>query len=334
MAKIESTYGTDASPVYTADGIAVRNVTKRDPEISMLDKMRVRPNRASQGKDVGSIYQAWEVEMDAQGPAGYGGVDMPVPKIDVLLRACEMTRADVGAAPITGYLYSFRSREAQTSLTVVLEEFELDGADARTIKSVGTKFSWEFSIGVDEPAIFKFTGLGLMPSGADTDTAYTASDLRTLLDYGNAQEVCDAANGKAVTLTLGGVTRQAKSVKIKINRKAEMAQSVTGTYGNAFAYNTADEGSVFEVEIDPFEELVADYNQWTNLLSQGTSALVIAFTTAQGCTYTFTCATTQEGEFTRDNDKNLVRISQKLYPSDCHVNGADSALTLQIDGNP
>jgi hypothetical protein len=331
LALAEVTYGVFNTPALT-DGYAPRDVPTYDVEFGTVDKMRVRPTRVSAGKDLGSMYRKFECEWDLSGPGDPGGADLPQPRWGLFLEASEMVRTDVGLVPVTGHLYTFASRQNQTSLSLDFYEFYLGEPRARQIQLAGCRFFWEFSIGVDEPGLFKFTGCGLF-QGNPGERTFSVLDLSGI-DYGDNTEQCDSANGKAMVLTIGGVSLNAKSISLKTNRKVEQLQSVVATYGVEACYVTADKGAVFELEIDPIIDDVATLDFWDDILTQVLKAVVIQVDTAQGSRITINIPGAQSLEFSREDDKNLIRRKQMIYPVDCDTDTGDTALTVQIERTP
>lgn len=332
LALKEVTYGVFNTPALT-DARAPRDVPSYDVEFGTVDKMRVRPTRVSAGKDLASMYRKFECEWDLSGPADAGGGTLAqAPRWGIFMEASEMVETLNGAGPYTSVVYTFASRQNQTSLSLDFYEFYLGEPRARQIRLAGTRFYWEFSIGVDEPGLWKFTGCGLF-QGNPGERTFSAPDLAGI-DYGDNTEQCDSANGKNMVLTIGGVSMNAKSISLKTNRKVEQLQAVTAQYGVEACYVTADKGAVFELEVDPIIDDVATLDFWADILSQGLKALVIQVDTAQGTRITINIPGGQTLEFSREDDKNLIRRKQMIYPVDCDTDTGDTALTVTVERTP
>jgi hypothetical protein len=330
LADEEVTYGTPVVPALT-DARAARDFTDYDVEFGTIDKMWTRPTRISGGKDVGALFRKVELEWAVSGPDA-GAPDVLAPRWGIFMKACEMSETDIGAGPITGKTYAFTSRANQTSLTLEFYEFYQGSLVARKIIIPGVRLAWEFSVAVNEAALWKFSGAGLF-QGAPTERTFTGGDMTTI-DYGADGEQCDSANGKAIVLTIGGVSLNAKSVSLKTNRKVETQEDVTATYGIAACYVTADKGAVFELEVDPVIDDIATLDFWADILAQTLKAMTIQIDTANGARLTFTIPGAQTLEFSREDDKGLIRRKQMIYPVDCDSDAGDTALSLAVTRTP
>ena len=244
LAAKEVTYGVPVVPALN-DARAARDFADYDPEFGTVEKMWTRPARTSGGKDVAAIYRKIDLEWPMSGPGVPGG-DLPAPRWGIFMEASEMVETNVGVGPITGHIYAFASRQNQTSLTMELYEFFLGSLSARKIVMAGARLAWEMSIAVNEPGLIKFTGCALF-LGAPTERLFTETELDVDVDYGDDDEQCDSANGKAIVLTIGGVSLNAKSISLKTNRKVETQEAVTASQGIAACYVTADKGAVFDI---------------------------------------------------------------------------------------
>lgn len=330
LAVKEVSYGVFLAPALT-DARAARDFPNYDVEFGTVDKFWVRPTRISGGKDVAAIFRKAELEWALSGPGTPGG-DLPEPRWGIFMEACEMSRTDIGAAPVTGHTYAFTSRANQASLSMQLYEFYQSEARAREIEWAGARFAWEFSIAVNEAGLWKFSGCGLF-QGAPGERTFSGGDLGDI-NYGDDDEQCDSANGKAIVLTIGGVSLNAKSISLKTNRKVETQEDVNAVQGISQCYVTADKGAVFELEIDPVIDDNATLDFWADILAQTLKALVIQIDTAGGTRIVINIPAGQTLEFSREEDKGLIRRKQMIYPVDCDSDIGDTALTIAVTRTP
>ena len=163
LAKIETTYGTDATPTGAANAMLVKNVTITPLEGEEIQRDLVMPYFGSLGVILAGTYGKidFEVELAGSGTAG------TAPFWGVLARACAMSETVVAATSVTYAPVS----AGQESATIW---WNLDGTRHVLLGARGT-----FSLSMDAQKIptLKFTLTGLL--GTVTDVALPATTLPT-----------------------------------------------------------------------------------------------------------------------------------------------------------
>jgi len=147
LAKIETTYGTDAAPVGTTDAILVSDVTARPMEMQTVDRALLRPFMGNSEQLPTQIYNGVEfsVELAGSGTAG------TAPAIGKLLRGCGFAETTVAGTSV-----------AYAPVSSVFESLTLHvNIDGVVHKSLGARGTVSFSFkNNDRPmARFNFTGL-------------------------------------------------------------------------------------------------------------------------------------------------------------------------------
>lgn len=147
LAKIETTYGTDATPVGTTNAILVSEVTVKPMEMQTVDRKLIRPFLGNSEQLPTQIYNGAEfsVELAGSGTAG------TAPAIGTLLRACGFGETIVASTSVT-YAPVTNNHE---SVTLYLN---LDGV---LHKSLGARGNVSLSLKNNERPMAKFTFSGL-----------------------------------------------------------------------------------------------------------------------------------------------------------------------------
>lgn len=147
LAKIETTYGTDATPVGASDAVLVSDLKMRPMDMKTVDRALIRPFLGSSEQMPTQIYNGCEfsVELAGSGTAG------TAPAIGPLLRGCGFAETITAGVKVE-YLPISTGFE---SLTIYMN---LDGV---LHKGLGARGTVTFSLkNNDRPlANFNFTGL-------------------------------------------------------------------------------------------------------------------------------------------------------------------------------
>ena len=163
LAKIETTYGTDATPTGAANAMLVKNVTITPLEGEEIQRDLVLPYFGTQGVILAATYGKidFEVELSGSGTAG------TAPFWSVLARACGMAETIVAATSAT---YSPVS-SGQESATIW---WNLDGTRHVLL---GARGNLSATLDVQKIPMLKFSLTGLL--GTVTDVALPATTLPT-----------------------------------------------------------------------------------------------------------------------------------------------------------
>lgn len=183
LAKIESTYGTDAAPSGAANAILVHDLSISPLEANVVSRDLVRPTLGNDLQiHVGAhVMVEFDVEMAGAGAAG------TAPAYGPLLRACGMAET-INAGSNVEYDPVSANEESATI------HFHMDGA-----KHAMTGARGSFSLRLDPQGLayyrFKFTGLWVDPTAAADPVP----------DF-SAFQVPDPVTDSLTTLTLHGLT--------------------------------------------------------------------------------------------------------------------------------
>jgi len=119
LAKIETTYGVDASPTGGANAILMSNLTVSPMEMTLVERANIKAYLGNNPSVLAAIYAklAFDVEMAGSGTAG------TVPAYGVLLRACGLSETILATA-VTGTA----TAGSLTSITLAAPASSVDGA--------------------------------------------------------------------------------------------------------------------------------------------------------------------------------------------------------------
>jgi hypothetical protein len=194
LAEIESTYGTDSSPLGSANAILCKNINITPLEAQLLDRNLVRPQLGGdQQLHAGEhVKITFDVELAGAGAAG------TAPAYGPLLKACGMAET-VNAGVSVEYSPSSSST---SSVTIY---FNLDGQKHACTGARGT-----FKINLSRlqiPTIsFEFMGIYVAPAGATLPTpTFTAF-----------QQPLPVSNTNTPTFSLHGYAADALSLDIAL----------------------------------------------------------------------------------------------------------------------
>lgn len=199
LAKIETTYGTDASPTGTANAILVRNMSVTPLQAELLNRDLVRPYLGASEQILANAYVSveFEVEMAGSGAAG------TAPAYGPLLKACGMNETVVAStsATYTPVSSSFASATIYYNVDGVLH------------KLTGCRGNVELDIKARQIPVFKFTFTGLYNS--PTDTAAPS------VTYTSFQTPLAANSDNSSGFTLFGYTGALESLNLNFNNSIQ-----------------------------------------------------------------------------------------------------------------
>ena len=198
LAKIETTYGTDAVPTGAANAMQAKNVTIQPIQGDQVSHDFLLPYLGSQGVELTGNYVQIEGEIEMAGAGAAGDA----PAYGPLLRACGFSETitagtDVQYDPVSG------------SFEAVSIYFNQDGV--RHV-ALGSRGNVVMSLVPKQIPTFKFTMMGLL--GTITDQALPTVDL-TAFTLGRA------VNKARTTLSLNAVAQIAESISIDAGMKVE-----------------------------------------------------------------------------------------------------------------
>lgn len=152
LAKIETTYGTDAAPA-PANGILAQNIKFTPMEATEVARQHARPVQGARPSIlVGRMTKiTFEVEAKGSGTAG------TPPGYAVFLRACKCAEVIVAGASVT---YNPVSKNHESCSIY----FHLDGV---LFKMLGCRGSWKYKLTAEGIVVIEFTMTGLFTQPTD-----------------------------------------------------------------------------------------------------------------------------------------------------------------------
>ena len=153
LAKLETTYGTDPTPVVGSDAILVRNIEVTPLEVDTVNRELIRPflGQADQLLAQQRVLINFEVELAGSGSAG------TAPAYGPLLQACRCTETVVSSTSVT---YAPNSDATPKSATIY---FNNDGVLHKATGCRGT-FTLNCEVGEIPFIAFEMTGVFNAPS--------------------------------------------------------------------------------------------------------------------------------------------------------------------------
>ena len=173
LAKLETTYGTDPTPVVGSDAILVRNIEVTPLEVDTVNRELIRPflGQADQLLAQQRVLINFEVELAGSGSAG------TAPAYGPLLQACRCTETVVSSTSVT---YAPNSDATPKSATIY---FNNDGVLHKATGCRGT-FTLNCEVGEIPFIAFEMTGVFNAPSDVSI-SAPTYADQATPLVFKN-----------------------------------------------------------------------------------------------------------------------------------------------------
>lgn len=247
LAKIETTYGTDAAPTGTANSILVREMTLTPIEVNYVGRDVVRPYLGTSEQIPVETMARLEFEVEIAGAGAAGSV----PKYGPLLRACglaETVNAGVSVvyAPVSA---------AFESVTIW---FNVDGV---LHKLLGARGSVSFQLNAKQLPVMRFAFTGIL--GAITDTALPTADYTAFIK----PVAVNTANTTALSIQ-GFATAVLETLSIDMNNQVVHRQLV----GNESVIIT-DRRVAGALSIEATTVAARDW--WTNVKDAVTAAFSV-----------------------------------------------------------
>lgn len=161
LAKIETTYGTDATPDAAADAVLLASLTPTPLNSETVDRNLIRSYLGASEKLLTGQSMQFEIEMEVAG-FGTAGPTMPTPGYDALLRACGLSSTVTAG---TSVVYAPVS-SAFDSVTIYWEE------DGVLYKATGCRGTLTMDFSARGIPTYKITLTALYSAHAD-DTVGT-----------------------------------------------------------------------------------------------------------------------------------------------------------------
>lgn len=186
LAKVETTYGTDAAPTGAANAILVSNLNVNPLNASNVDRDLVRAYFGGSEQLIGSAYVECSMDVEFQ----HSGTSGTAAAWDPLLQACGFAAGSVLATPARVEHLLEADYSALKSLTIYYYD------DGVLHKLTGARGSFSVNLNVGERPVFSFRFLGL-----DGGVTAVANAAPTLTGFKTPLVVTDTNTG---AITLGG----------------------------------------------------------------------------------------------------------------------------------
>lgn len=294
LAKIETTYGTDATPTGAANAMLVKNVTITPLEGEEIQRDLTMPYFGSQGVILAGTYGKidFEIELSGSGAAG------TAPFWGVLARACALSETIVAATSVTYAPVS----SGQESATIW---WNLDGTRHVLLGSRGT-----MSLSMDSQKIptLKFSLTGLL--GTVTDTALPATTLPT------PPKPLPPSKTNTPVFTIHGYSAVVEAFSLDLGNKVE-PRLLIGSESIEHV-DRAVTGSV-TMQADQ----VASVDWQAKAISRARGALAVTHGTAAGNIIQIAAPALEVGKPTFGSSNNILNIGLPFVACPSSVSGND-----------
>jgi len=314
-------YAVDPTLTPASNGLMVRSFS-HDEELSEVEKARMGARPRAAGISAGKYKSKWKCEVALQGPAEPAGGDpYPVPAWLKLLQICGMALASTGT-PVDTHTMVYDSRVAQQSMAFYHWFYQYGADEGLQRKLLGARAIHSWQVGINEEFLFTFEGEALVGALSDLTN-------QTQPTYQAITEADDAANGKSMTVTIGGVSTHCTSIKFKSNRTITNRDSVQAASGLLEVQTDVKPGANFEIEMDRELEIKATRDDLADWLGEVKVAWEILIVTAGGMQFRAFGDRLQTGSFKRTAKDGVWRVDGKFYPCDSTTRG-DNAISYEF----
>ena len=208
LAKLETTVGTDPTPVVGSDAILVRNIEVTPLEVDTVNRELIRPflGQADQLLAQQRVLINFEVELAGSGSAG------TAPAYGPLLQACRCTETVVSSTSVT---YAPNSDATPKSVTIY---FNNDGVLHKATGCRGT-FTLNAEVGAIPFISFEMTGVFNAPS----DVSISAPT------YANQADPLVFKNGNSSSFQVFSYSGAVQSLSFELANEVIYRELVGGT---------------------------------------------------------------------------------------------------------
>ena len=295
LAKVETTYGTDAAPSGAANAILARNLTLTPLEGTELPRDNIRASFGSpDNAPMAGLNAKLEFDIEAAGSGAAGAA----PAWGVLMRGCGFAEtitagAKVDYTPVTG---------GEESVTI---HFFRDGVQH---KITGSRGDWSFKIGTNGEALMHFAMTGLY-----VDIIDAAIPAATLSGF---KAPVPADNTHTPTFTLMGYAAALKSLDIQRGNDVQYRDLVNAQRVDIVNRKMAGT-AVFE------EPLIAQHDFYADSKNAAMGALSLVHGTVAGNIIELASTRTQIGKVTLSEDQGVSFMNAPLILSPTNSPGDD-----------
>lgn len=246
LAKIESSYGTDAVPVAATDAMLVENISWSNEGLRMNERPAVRASLGMLQNVFGGSMRtvSFDVEMKGSGTAG------TPPEFDPLLRACAFGVANVALTSDTYEPVTL----AHESITIYYFQ---DGIRYNLLGCRGT-VSFNLETGAIPKMSFTFTGHLVGP----TDVALPSPTVSAIVP----EAILSGS------FAIGGFSSVINALTMDISNTVAFPPDLNASDGYGEVQITARD---VQGSFDPEAELIATEDPWADLIANVSLALTI-----------------------------------------------------------
>lgn len=254
LARVETTYGTDAAPAGATDAILISNATF-ETIYNNVPRDLIRPYYGNSDELVGTRFMKanFTVELANSGTAG------TAPAWGRLLRACGFAEANlttptrVEYTPVSG---SF------SSLTI---DYHVDGTRRKILGAMGT-CSIDLSADGRPMASFEFWGLdGGVTATADPTAVFTAWRLPQVVTAANSGTVTFGGTYTAGAIT-AGTTFLSRGLQITVGNECQMLTNL-GVGGQRISITNRSVTATAQLDLTPAQEVTLRSDINTNAVT-------------------------------------------------------------------
>jgi len=285
LAKLETTVGTDPTPVVGSDAILVRNIEVTPLEVDTVNRELIRPflGQADQLLAQQRVLINFEVELAGSGSAG------TAPAYGPLLQACRCTETVVSSTSVT---YAPNSDATPKSVTIY---FNNDGVLHKATGCRGT-FTLNAEVGAIPFISFEMTGVFNAPS----DVSISAPT------YANQADPLVFKNGNSSSFQVFSYSGAVQSLSFELANEVIYRELVGGTK-SIDVVNRAPSG---ECVIEATTIATKDF--FTAATGSSTGNLTFQHGSTAGNIATFTAAQIDLGG-PAYSDQNWIQMLTLLY---------------------
>lgn len=322
LAKIESTYGTDPTPVVGSNAVLVTEFTMK-PMQAMNDKRRLGPSFSSYGWAPGSRMCEYSITCPLIGGGDPGGGALAEPHFSALLQAAGMGLASTGS-PVDTHTYTPDSTSAQVSVTLYLYVFVDGHANCELFEANGCVHNAKINATAGEPVTITFEGKGLFVKPVSVSAASAPT-------YTHPK---DSMVAKNATLTFGGTARVVRDFELDLGMEPTERPSIgSGVDGYAGFYLSRDLGGSITGNFTVEMELQSSYDRWAAVDAGTEAAFVLTLDSADGDRANITASGLQLGSPEPDFTPGVNTYKQPFALIQ-QTDAGDDALSIAISRTP
>lgn len=307
LAKVETTYGTDASPTGAADAILVSNLNINPLSANNVPRDLLRPYFGGSEQLVGSAHVELSFDVEFQN----GGTAGTLAKWDGLLQACGfLTGAPLTTPARVEHLFA-TDYSALKSNTIYYHD------DGLLKKLLGARGTMSMNLRVGDRPVFSFKFIGL--DGGETATANPST---TLTGFKTPMVITDTNTGALtlgctyVTGALSGGTEYVGSgMQIDLGNSVEFTDLLGTATATGQTVNLMQREMVGSIELDL--TAAQEVTFMTNVKANATQSIGLVHGTTAGYKMLVFMPTVQfiNPKKIDKNGRRLIGFDMRILPS-------------------